>query len=556
MKPKTRIAASLFKVLVAQALVLMAATAARAQQAPAPSASTPSDSTAAPATPTPTTSEVSNPNPTDTVKLNPFEVVEDNNGYYQGSSMSGTRFNSKLEDMGSSITVVTKQQMEDFAMLDINDVFLYVGNTMGTGTFTDYTIDRNGSVSDNVQLNPTQANRVRGLSAANISFNNFESMGRVPVDPLNIDGVEVEPRSQRERLRLGQRRRHRQHGGASALLFKNTDRVQSRVDSYGSYRESLDVNRVLLKGKLAVRGSAAFQHDAFARKPSGVNTVRENGMIKYQPFSKTTITGMVSWYRMDGNRPNFSPPRDNVSYWLQSGKPTWNPVAMTVSVGGQTLGPFTASTYAGPDYFQNTFTGNNHSIVEVDQNGLGYWTAPSTFSNTLGPISGGQVDRYMATAPAAGTNLGKFTNQPLFATTPSVSNKAIYDWTSINYAAMNYDMDSQLTSSAEIDQVFFDTPMQSLSAQASVYREDSQRYQRNLVSVANDNGQSGQLFVNINQFNLDGTPNPFFLRPYIGTDQPPHHLAAGEMDHVPRPDGLQARLHDAEKRPSQMAGSP
>jgi hypothetical protein len=118
------------------------------------------------------------------VVMSPFAVVTDNKGYYAANTMSGTRFNSKLEDLGLSMTIVTKEQMLDFAMLDINDVFNYTAGTEGTGTYTDFTVDRNGSVSDNVQLNPTQANRVRGLSAANISLGNVETSGRTPVDPL------------------------------------------------------------------------------------------------------------------------------------------------------------------------------------------------------------------------------------------------------------------------------------------------------------------------------------------------------------------------------------
>ena len=98
------------------------------------------------------------------------------------NTMSGTRFNTKLDDLASSVTVMTKQQMSDFAMLDMNDVFLYVAGTEGTGTFTDFTLDRNGSIGDNVQNNPTQANRVRGIAPANISLGNIETMGRVPVE--------------------------------------------------------------------------------------------------------------------------------------------------------------------------------------------------------------------------------------------------------------------------------------------------------------------------------------------------------------------------------------
>ena len=53
------------------------------------------------------------------------------------------------------------------------------------------TLDRNGSIADNVALNPTQANRIRGIAPANISLGNFETMGRVPIDPLAVDAIEV-----------------------------------------------------------------------------------------------------------------------------------------------------------------------------------------------------------------------------------------------------------------------------------------------------------------------------------------------------------------------------
>ena len=51
-------------------------------------------------------------------------------------------------------------------------------------------------------------------------------------------------------------------------------------------------------------------------------------------------------------------------------------------------------------------------------------------------------------------------------------------------------------------------------------REDSQRWARNLVGVANDNGTSGALTVDINEKLLDGTPNPYFLHPYLSVDKP------------------------------------
>src|SRR5688500_20100941 len=94
--------------------------------APLPAQSTQSP----PATPAPKEDK-------DVIQLSPFEVVDNNQGYYAPNTMSGTRMNSKLEDLGASITVITKEQMQDFALLDMNDIFNYEASTEGTGNYTE-----------------------------------------------------------------------------------------------------------------------------------------------------------------------------------------------------------------------------------------------------------------------------------------------------------------------------------------------------------------------------------------------------------------------------------
>jgi outer membrane receptor for ferric coprogen and ferric-rhodotorulic acid len=477
----------------------------------------------------------------DTVQLNPFEVQSDSNGYYAANTMSGTRFNSKLEDLASSVTVVTKEQMSDFAMLDINDIFAYTGNTEGTKTYTDTVIDRNGSVSDNVQLNPQGANRVRSIAPANISFNNIETMGRVPLDPIALDAVEISRGPNANVFGLGNPSGTVNQVAASANLTRDRSQVQFRGDSYGGYRSSIDLNRVLFKGKLAIRGSAVFQHDGFQLKPSGVNTERYNGMVKYRPFKNTTISASVSYYRMNGNRPNSLTPRDNITYWLKNGSPTWDPTTQQIHINGATVGTFTSTTYNGPDYFSATLLGGNHSQMFIDQNGLSYWSAPQTFLNTAallpgttvaGPTSGGQAVRFLQTtgiAGATGTAV-KPSAQPLFVTSPAINNRALYDWTSTNISAPNRLIDRTITSYAEINQTLLNSEMQTLVLQGAVLREDSQRYQRNLIGIANDLGQSGQVEIDPNEKLLDGSPNPYFLRPFIATDKPRIVYAPAKWD--------------------------
>ena len=124
------------------------------------------------------------PVPEEAIVLSPFEVQGEQSGYFQANAMSGTRLGSRVEDLAQPITVMTKDQMSDFAMLDVNDVFDYMAGTEGTGSYSDFVVDRTGAVTDNVALDPNNANRVRGIGKANIAFNNIATSERVPIDPL------------------------------------------------------------------------------------------------------------------------------------------------------------------------------------------------------------------------------------------------------------------------------------------------------------------------------------------------------------------------------------
>ena len=191
---------------------------------------------------------------------------------------------------------------------------------------------------------------------------------------------------------------------SSANTSREKTQAVFRVDSFEGYRTSLDLNRVLFKDKLAIRLSGSFQHDGFHLKPAGVNNVRYNGMVKYQPFKGTTITGSYQYYRMNGNRPNVSPPRDNVTYWLKSGRPGWDPIARTVLLNGVVSGPFNSDIVI-PDYFNRTVvSGTNHSWLWIDEHGdIQHWSPRS--GTGLSNPNGTQSQTFM-TASAGGYNSG------------------------------------------------------------------------------------------------------------------------------------------------------
>jgi hypothetical protein len=466
------------------------------------------------------------------VTLSPFEVVSDTKGYFAANSMSGTRFNTKVEDLAASLTVMTKEQMEDFAMLDVNDVFNYTAGTEGTATFTDFAIDRNGQLTDNVQVDPNNANRVRGILAANQSYGNYE-VNRMVSDRLITDGIEIGRGPNANVFGLGYAAGTANQIPANANLRRDKTRVELRADSYDGYRSTLDLNRVLKPGVLAVRLSGAFQHEGFVRKPSGMNTVRYNGFLKFQPFRNTSISVSYLHYRANGNRPNFTPPRDDISDWVNAGKPTWDPIAQVIHLNGQTIDkngvvtggravvPITADANI-PGYIPLSRSPNNsRSMLYIDPNGVGYWTAPGATSVTAAlptPAANGQSVRLMMTYPL-GASGGKYAGQPLWTTTPSMGDHSFYDWSSVNLSAPNRQMDKDDVFNVQIDQVLLNTVRQSLFVQAGFFRESSMRYQRQPLGNSGISGQTGQVFVDVDEKRIDGTPNPYLGRPYIAAGE-------------------------------------
>ena len=225
------------------------------------------------------------------MELSPFQATAEANGYFQSNTMSGTRLNSKIEDLGQSITVMTKEQMRDFAMIDVNDMFDYMASTEGTSSYSQFDTDRTGAVVDQVSLNPNNANRVRGIGSANIAFNNIGMSGRVPIDPLWIDSLELSRGPNANIFGLGNVSGTVNQVAATANLTRDFSRVEMRADSYDGWRASLDVNRDLIPNKLAVRASYANQHTGFVRKPSGGRMERRlSFQVKAQPFKNTTIS--------------------------------------------------------------------------------------------------------------------------------------------------------------------------------------------------------------------------------------------------------------------------
>jgi hypothetical protein len=467
------------------------------------------------------------------LELSPFQVTADNNGYYQGNSMSGTRLNSKIEDLGQSITVMTKEQMLDFAMLDINDVFDHMASTEGTGSYSEFVTDRTGAVVDNVSLSPNTANRVRGIGSANIAFNNIETTGRVPVDPLWMDSLELSRGPNANIFGLGNASGTVNQVPATANITRDFTKAELRVDSYGGWRGSVDVNRQVIEDKLAVRASYAYQHTAFVRKPSGEDARRLSLQLKYQPFKNTTLAASWYGYRNASVRPNFTTPRDHYTDWIDAGRPGWNPVTRLITLAngsvygnGNVLGsttPYSGTPAPNANLFLPSWGTESRSPFQIGGAGdAPYWTMARYTSGALATS-----DPFGATATGIGllaTNSSdtySATQQPLYnSVARPIADKSLYDWEEINLAGNSKAWDDVNTYLVQLDQVFISNEKQTLAAQVTWMREDVKRLENQPMGPASVNSNVGQLQVDVNTHYLDGTVNPYFGRPYLRSSEP------------------------------------
>ncbi len=499
------------------------------------------------------------------VQLTPFQVnTTKDSGYFAENTLAGSRLNTNLADLAASITVVTKQQMDDTASVDINDIFKYEASTEGSGTYTPSITDR-GTAKDTIAgysfgnngdtTTNAQSNRVRGLAAPDAAINNFPTNNRIPFDAYNTQSVEITRGPNSLLFGLGTPAGIVNQTSAQAVLNKNNAQVVLRTDQYGSFRTSLSFNRSLLKDKLAFYGAILFNDQQFQRKPAGDLTRRQYGAITAKPFSKTVIRGFAENYVNDANRPNSLTPRDFVSPWLAAGRPAYDPTTRTITVldTGRTFGPYVSNANS-PGYLAavNTILGagapgtlNNplfvpgiqfedtarplrlidggRSIAFFQRNpvvaGVNYPTSqtnPVTGVVQLATLFPLNDPRYLI----ADRQWSSSINQPIPTTSingrtftygsyqlPGVTNKSVYNWTKHNHLQTNFSHSRAANYNFEIEQQI----LPNLFFSAGWLRQDVDgvdNYTMNQLTGAT-------IQVDTNQKRIDGTANPYFGIPFV-----------------------------------------
>ena len=445
------------------------------------------------------------------IEMSPFTVeasVKDV-GYYAENTLAGSRMNSKITDLAAAISVVTAEQLRDTAAIDINDVFAYEANTEGTRNYSAVAIDSAGGVDDQIQRAPETANRVRGMGAPDFAVDYYAGLSGMPADAYNTQRFTINRGPNSVLFGLGTAAGIVNQTQARANLEKNSTTLTTRASSWDGYRASFGLNRVLLDHKLALYVAGLYDTRGYRLQPSYDRTKRYFGAVTFQPFKRTQLRVNYEHYENKNRRPNSFTPTDEITPWRQAGSPTWNAFTYQTTVNRVTSAPITNDALLPTGLFADT--GYMRPAQFIDHGQIALWTVQRLGNNTLfgGLDSNPNLSNRMAYAASDIRRL-RGTRYPLFSMV-GITDKSLYDWDHVNAVSLN----TAESAGSTLQLTFEQQLLRNLYFEAGYFRQEFKPITRNFL-----NGTMNILMPDVNERLVDGSPNPFFLRPYYQAGAP------------------------------------
>lgn len=284
---------------------------------------------AAPAAPAPAAAAADE----EVIELDPFSVsaTAEDAGYSVKDTLAGTRVRTELKDVSSAVSVVNAQFLKDTGAKKSEDLLIYTTGTEVGGMGGNFVGAGSNSYLDtaNARLAPQNNTRVRGLDAADNTRNYF--ITDIPWDGYNVDQVTIQRGPNAILFGMGSPA-GLVNSGLVGASFKNTGKFENRVGSFGTIRDTLDLNYAILKDELAVHVAAVDDHTYYKQKPAFNQDRRVYGALRFDPkflrgdgSMRTSIKVDYEYGDVTANRPRVTPPVDAITPWFNDlGKKTYN----------------------------------------------------------------------------------------------------------------------------------------------------------------------------------------------------------------------------------------
>ncbi len=490
------------------------------------------------------------------IMLSPFNVsTERDTGYAATNTLAGTRLNTPVADIGASLSIYTKDFLNDIGATNANDLLIFATGMEAAGPGGNYSgaaasISTAEVFSEGARANPQGATRTRGLASPNFTRGFFGTS--IPFDSYNTDTVTV-------------------NRGPNAILFgvgspagvvdttlirpdlrRNKTQVQTRFGNNAGYRGSLDVNRALIPGKLGLRIAALHDREEYNQRPAFEEKRRVYGALTFEPFRSTTLRANFESGRTRANRPiTVLPFNDVTTYWQEEGKPVsdWafyddparNPLA--ASQNAVNFRSFTYGTVQLFDQIAVTYSNPNSSLPD---NGFRAVTPASgtnaantlrngVFNPTLNRDLNGDAIQFLGTVninrivPAFWTGSRVFPGQQ-----PGYAPAGLKAQGFTDYSAFDFDRRMLDESSRQGDSLrAFNISLEQRALNDRIGVEvayDTQRYDRRAKNSFFSSGNSNHIYIDINTHLPTGEMNPNLGRPVAHYGQSTWSVNANETE--------------------------
>ena len=463
----------------------------------------------------------------DTVVLSPFVVdTTQDRGYAATSTLAGTRLRTSLADIGSSISVLTKEFLRDVNATDNESALLYALNTEVGGPRGNFSGGVSVSTQNTNELalfsNPSGNTRVRGLTSADNTRNYF--LSDIPWDGYTVSRVDLQRGPNAILFGLGS-----PAGVVNTTIdsaeFRNAGELNADFDQFGSLRVAFKYNQVLIDGQLAARVAVLHNEKKFRQDPAFADDKRLFGALTYRPAALNRngmtfeISGNYEHGSIDSNRPRILPPLDQLSAW-------WDPVS-SGGLNKQVFNPLLTRqlTDQNSEQFLPSLGGyRSAALVSVPVGNMFGFETPSRYlarrpdgtiiesvdatggdgpfpqSNAYGRVTMRRYDEWAAAAGLPFAGSGGYL--PATMTDPTV-----FDF-------YNKLMDGP-NKGEWSDWDVFDVSL------TQTFLNDNLGYQLSAFKQDMDGGQwaalgwQNRIMMDVNTHNLDGTPNPNVGRAFI-----------------------------------------
>ncbi|MBK1878995.1 TonB-dependent receptor [Pelagicoccus mobilis] len=253
-------------------------------------------------------------------ELSPFTVSStESSGYEVLDTLAGSRLRADVEDIGASITLVSKDVMDDLGISDFNELADYLPSSEMVTT------QENENGGNEVFRGGSTGITIRGIKSEALARNYFTA----PIGEFmpSMDGYNS------SRVTLSAGANSILFGSASpagiintqtqvANLGKDSAKFRHRADDYGSQRFEFAVNRILLEDKLAIRVNLLNEEREFFRDTQWRDQERIYGAVTWKPFEKTTISANLEYGDSEANTATPTISVDRMGAWRDAGMPT------------------------------------------------------------------------------------------------------------------------------------------------------------------------------------------------------------------------------------------